>query len=160
METIVSSHVLFLDSRGFGAGSPTDRLKVSNNFNANDGCEIRLSLIEFTCPNRGLLDIAAEPPPGTLVEPIHTIYVQARGVALVNKESATLGGAASNTDQLNQSPILAKIPVVYSTVDNPVEFCQFYSPTDRATSVHLPSPHLGDMLLVLVDHLRSDIFLF
>ena len=114
-------------------------------------------MIEFTCPNRGLLEIAGEPPPSLTVSPIHTIYVQARGLALVNKESATLGGATSNTDLLHQSTILAKVPVVYSTVSNPQEFVQFYAPTERATSVHLPSPHLGDMMLVLVDHLGREL---
>lgn len=127
--SVVSTRTIYLDSRDPNGVGPTSRQGFNAQMNAPPGAEFRLSVVEVTIP------------PLNLVTPIHTIYLHAEGLAVTNKEQLRLAGAE---DELQPSTIIAKIPIVDSTLRT-----QFRSNFKEAYQTSLPSPHLGSVELVL-----------
>lgn len=146
LDSLVGSHTMFLDSRA--NVSERDRLQVNCLAHAEPGCQLRMTLVEFTCPNAGVLSLA-EFPDGQLG--VSTLYLHADGVSLTNKEVGALGSVGGDVDpnpQLFTSNVLSKIPV---RRENPPSMCQFYPPSERSCTAVIPNSTLGVFTLRLTD---------
>ena len=98
--SVISSHVMFIDSRA--SAGRRDSVLVNCMTGAPVGCQIRVSMLEFSAPAGSF---------GTE----NTVYLRMLGASLSARESEGLSlppGQQKNEDHLNPSSILAKIPVL------------------------------------------------
>ncbi len=131
--SVISSHVMFIDSRA--SAGRRDSVLVNCMTGAPIGCQIRVSMLEFSAP-AGCF--------GTE----NTVYLRMLGASLSARESEGLSlppGQQKNEDHLNPSSILAKIPVVEGKA------VQFQSPFLLFSSNSLTSHNLGHFTLQVGD---------
>ena len=132
--SVVHSHVMFIDSRA--STTARDSVQVNCITTAPQGCQIRVSMVEFDAPAGAFGDQ-------------HSVYLRMLGASLTARESE---GLALPPDQqvdeshLNPSSILAKIPVVDS-----VKATHFQSPFLLYSSNSLSSHFLGHFTLEVGD---------
>lgn len=111
--SVVSSHVMFIDSRA--STSARDSIQVNCITTAPQGCQIRVSMVEFDAPVGAFGDE-------------HSVYLRMKGASLTARESEGLSlppDQQVDESHLNPSSILAKIPI-----------------TDSGKAIHFQSPFL------------------
>ena len=131
--SVISSHVMFIDSRA--SAGRRDSVLVNCMTGAPIGCQIRVSMVEFSAPADSF---------GTE----NTAYLRMLGASLSARESEGLSlppGQQKNEDHLNPSSILAKIPVLEGKA------VQFQSPFLLYSSNSLTSHNLGHFTLQVGD---------
>ena len=128
--SVVSSHVMFIDSRA--STTTRDAVQVNCITTAPQGCQVRVSMVEFDAPAGAFGDE-------------HSVYLRMNGASLTARESE---GLSLPPDQqlveshLSPSSILAKIPVTDSN-----KATQFQSPFLLYSSNSLSSHFLGHFTL-------------
>lgn len=132
--SVISSHVMFCDSRA--SATRRDSVRVNCHTTAPVGCQIRISMVEFSAPVGSFGDQK-------------TVYLRMLGASLSARESEGLSlppDQQINEDHLNPSSILAKIPV-----SDEAKAVQFQSPFLLYSSNSLTSHNLGHFTLSVGD---------
>lgn len=128
--SVVSSHVMFIDSRA--STTTRDSVQVNCITTAPQGCQIRVSMVEFDAPAGAFGDE-------------HSVYLRMNGASLTARESEGLSlppDQQVDESHLNPSSILAKIPITDSS-----KATQFQSPFLLYSSNSLSSHFLGHFTL-------------
>ena len=123
--SVVSSHVMFIDSRA--STTVRDSVQVNCITTAPQGCQIRVSMVEFDAPAGAFGDEHSD------------------GASLTARESEGLSlppDQQIDESHLNPSSILAKIPIT-----DPNKATQFQSPFLLYSSNSLSSHFLGHFTL-------------